>query len=228
MMQPPESLTVINEVRDLGVFVVYDIIVGASNTSYPEGLEREVESAVGEARRALSLAALKDNPVIRAYRDFYWRVLKIDPTKQRPAQEALLRRILRGEPLPRISPAVDAGNAASIKYLVPIGLYDIGKISGRTLYLRRARRGEVFRPVGGRPFELADNQIVLASGGQILHVYPYRDSIDTVVDERTRDFLVVIAGAPGVERERLVGAALYLRKLFSLLGGIAVGEIRTA
>jgi phosphoenolpyruvate synthase (EC 2.7.9.2) len=218
-------VAVVNEVRELGVFVAYDVVLGVDNTRYTAELEEEISRAVAETRQTLSIDMLKGHPIIRAYRDFYWRVLGIDPTKQRPAQEALLRRILRGEPLPRISPVVDAGNAASIKYLVPIGLYDLAKIRGDALRIRMSRKGEVFRPIGGTPYEL-DNQIVLASNGQILHVYPYRDSVETKIDSSTRDVLVVIAGVPGVEEERLVKTAYYLRRLLSLLGGAAPGEVR--
>lgn len=94
------DLEIINEVKNLGVFIVYDVIKGVDNSTYPPELEREIKSAVEEARRLYSLDALKEHSIIRAYRDFYWRVLKIDPTKQRPSQEALLRRILRGGDLP--------------------------------------------------------------------------------------------------------------------------------
>jgi DNA/RNA-binding domain of Phe-tRNA-synthetase-like protein len=217
--------TVVNEAGELGVFVAYDVVLGVDNTRYTAELEEEISMAVAEVRQTLSLETLKDHPVVRAYRDFYWRVLGIDPTKQRPAQEALLRRVLRGEPLPRISPVVDAGNAASVKYMVPVGLYDLAKIRGGVLRIRMSRKGEVFRPIGGSPYEL-DNQIVLASDSQILHVYPYRDSVETKIDPSTRDVLVVVAGVPGVEEERLVKTAHYLRKLLSLLGGAAPGEVR--
>ncbi|MGC8993848.1 MAG: B3/B4 domain-containing protein [Pyrobaculum sp.] len=220
-------MEIVNEVRNLGVFVAYDVITGVDNTRYVPQLEEEVRRVVEEVRRTLSLDTLKDHLIIRAYRDFYWRVLGIDPTKQRPAQEALLRRVLRGEPLPRINPAVDAGNVASIKYMVPIGLYDIAKIRGGVLRIRFSRKGEVFRPIGGSPIEL-DNQIVLASDGQILHIYPYRDSVETKIEESTRDILVVVAGVAGIGEERLVETARYLRRLLSLLGGAPAGEIRLA
>lgn len=220
-------MEIVNQVRELGVFVTYATVENVNNTAYVPPLEEEISRAVEEARRILSLEALKDHPVIRAYRDFYWRVLNIDPTKQRPAQEALLRRVLRGEPLPRINPVVDAGNAASIKFMVPIGLYDLDKVHGEVLHIRRARKGEVFRPIGGAPMEL-EGQIVLASDGQILHVYPYRDGVDTKIEENTKRVLIVVAGVAGVEPERLLNATVYLAKLLSLIGGRLVGEIKSA
>ncbi len=221
------DLEIINEVKNLCVFIVYDVIKGVDNSTYPPELEREIKSAVEEARRLYSLDALKEHSIIRAYRDFYWRVLKIDPTKQRPSQEALLRRILRGGDLPRISPVVDIGNAVSIKYLVPIGLYDISKIRGGKLRLRLSERGELFYPIGGGVEEL-EGQIVLAAGGQILHVYPYRDSVETKIDVSTRDVLAVVAGVRGVDLQRLIDAANALRRFFKILGGEPVGDIKSA
>lgn len=218
---------IVNEVRDLGAFIAYYVVRGVDNTKYPPELEIEIKTAVEETRRLYNLETLKDNPVIRAYRDFYWKVLKIDPTKQRPSQEALLRRVIRGENLPRISPVVDSGNIVSIRHLVPIGLYDLSKIRENTLKLRLSEKGEVFYPIGGHPEEL-DGQIVLAAGRQILHVYPYRDSVETKIDVSTKDVLVVVAGVKGVEASRLVEAANDLKKLFKLLGGEAEGEIELA
>jgi len=74
-----------------------------------EQLKRRVEA---EIRGRLTLEQVKDHPVFRAYRDFYWR-LGIDPTKDRPAGEALVRRILSGRPLPTINSAVDCYTLAS-------------------------------------------------------------------------------------------------------------------
>ncbi|MEM0468386.1 MAG: phenylalanine--tRNA ligase beta subunit-related protein, partial [Pyrobaculum sp.] len=119
------------------------------------------------------------------------------------------------------------GNAASVKYMVPIGLYDVAKIRGGPLRIRMSRKGEVFHPIGGSPMEL-ENQIVLAADGQILHIYPYRDSVETKIEEGTRDVLVVVAGVAGVGEERLVQTAKYLRGLLSLLGGVPAGEITLA
>lgn len=73
-----------------------------------------------ELRKDYTLEALKDNPLIRCYRDFYWRI-GIDPTKQRPSAEALLRRVLAGKDLPSINNVVDSYNLASIITLIPYG-----------------------------------------------------------------------------------------------------------
>lgn len=214
-----------NLVSEVGVRIAYQVVIGINNKERPKELDELVKSVEDEVRRKYKLEELKENPIIRIYRDFYWR-MGIDPTKQRPAQEALLRRVLRGEDLPRINPAVDIGNAASMKYLVPVGLYDIDKIGGDVLELRWSR-GELFRPIGGRPFEV-NGQIILAKGDTVIHVYPYRDSELTKVDERTRNVLIVVAGLRGVSDDVLVECSKFISTAYEMMLGGKSGEIKLA
>ncbi|MCD6591402.1 MAG: hypothetical protein J7K78_00090, partial [Thaumarchaeota archaeon] len=70
-----------------------------------EELEKFKLEVYERIRSRFRLEDLKDEPLIRAYRDFFWRI-GIDPTKIRPASEALIRRILSGKGLPRINTLV--------------------------------------------------------------------------------------------------------------------------
>ncbi len=83
-----------------------------------------------EIRRSFpTLDQIKSYPIFRCYRDFFWRV-GIDPTKNRPAAEALTRRVVSGKDLPTINTLVDSYNLASIKTSVAIAAFDLNKISG--------------------------------------------------------------------------------------------------
>ena len=179
-------------------------------------------------RRRLSIESLKDHPVVRAYRDFYWRI-KIDPTKTRPSSEALARRVLAGRPFPRINNVVDGGNLASLETLIPIGLYDVDRVESLTLKIRLSRGGEVFRPIGGGEEVLREGMVILASNGQVLHLYPHRDSVETMIREDTRRVLVLAAGVPGVG-EDLVGeaAAKTVEYILTFAGGEHDGSYRLA
>ena len=215
-----------NLVSDAGVRIAYQEVLGIDNTSRPREVDDLVKSVVDEVRSKYRLEELKDNPIIRIYRDFYWRVIGIDPTKQRPAQEALLRRVLRGEDLPRINSAVDIGNAASMKFLVPVGLYDIDKIGSDVLELRWSK-GELFRPIGGKPVAV-NNQIILAKGDLVVHVYPYRDSELTKVDINTKNVLIVVAGLKGVSDDVLIGCSKFIASAYEKILGGKPGEVKLA
>ncbi|MFN4336915.1 MAG: B3/4 domain-containing protein [Candidatus Nitrosocaldus sp.] len=131
---------------------------------------------------------LKNHPVVRALRDFYWR-LGIDPTKVRPSSEALARRFLTGS-IPKINNVVDAGNIASIETLVPIGIYDLAAVKG-SLILRRATNNEEFVDITGKVSMLKGNEIVLADDIGVVHVFPHRDALRTSVNDHTSRVLIV-------------------------------------
>jgi DNA/RNA-binding domain of Phe-tRNA-synthetase-like protein len=167
----------------------------------------DISKHVAALRQGLryDLESLKDNPIVRAYRDFYWRI-GIDPTKTRPASEALLRRFLKNQNLPKINNVVDAGNISSVKTLVPIGLYDMNGIVGK-LNLRSAKNGERFTDITGNTETLQENEIVLADEFGILHLFPHRDSQRTMVNANTKKILIVGCGVPGVPRSIVDAAA---------------------
>ncbi|MGC8569862.1 MAG: B3/B4 domain-containing protein [Caldivirga sp.] len=210
-----------SSLSDLELSMAVGVVVGVNNRVNPPELSKIISDVEANVKGSMSIESLKDDELIRLYRNFYWR-LGIDPTKQRPAQEALIRRILKGDGLPRINPLVDIGNVASVKYKVPIGLYDLRRI-GQVEYivLRRAADGELFTPLGSPKMELSRNQIVLATNdGRILHVYPYRDSELTKVDEFTSDVLIIVAGIKNVNDNVLLNALSEIEALCeSLLNG---------
>ncbi|MGH9879474.1 MAG: B3/B4 domain-containing protein, partial [Nitrososphaerales archaeon] len=132
----------------------------------------------------VSKETLKDHSTVRALRDFYWR-MGIDPTKVRPSSEALARRFLTNNSIPKINNVVDAGNIASIETLVPIGIYDADKIVG-SVALRLANSNEEFIDISNAKHTLQGKEIVLSDSNGVMHVFPYRDSLRTRVTEQTK------------------------------------------
>ncbi len=161
---------------------------------------------VQEFREHLNLATLKDEPLLRAYRDFYWRV-GIDPTKIRPASEALLRRVLQGKEFPRINTLVDAYNLASMKTRIAIAVFDADHLQG-DLAMRLAREGESFLGIGmDRPVVLRGIEVVVEDSKELVAIYPYRDADATKVTTATRDTVFMTCGVSGIPMEVLREAA---------------------
>ena len=212
----PEGLVEVEEpARKLGIVVAVMTACGPGAAA-GGGLEEEIEELLRWARSAYSLERLREDPVVRAYRKFYWRI-GVDPTKTRPSSEALLRRALRGK-WPRINPVVDAGNIASARSLVPIGLYDMDRLSP-PLRLAVSRGGEEFHPIGGNVERLPPGlPILVDSRGRVLHLYPHRDSRETMIRPETRRLLALAAGVPGVGEDRLRLALETLARLLARLG----------
>jgi len=174
-----------------------------------------------EARAKYAIETLKDDPTVRAYRDFYWK-LDIDPTKTRPAGEALLRRVLHGDELPRISTVVDAYNLGSMETIVPISGFDGGLLI-LPFQVRFAQNGELFTGIGmNKPMLLTSKMLVLTDETQILCVYPYRDSESTKITGKTKNAVIVGYGAPGIGDDQLKQAA---ETTLEYIKQVAGGEI---
>jgi len=169
-------------------------------------LESEIEAFCETLRAEWAGRSPAEIPALRPAREFY-RLFGIDPTKTRPSSEALLRRLLRGKPLPKISNAVDLGNFMALRFLLPIGLYDADKIDGGVRLEAGAagrsyvgvRKAEVH--LGGRPV-LTDDRGPFGN--------PTADSLRTAVDESTRALWMVVfapASVPLTEMESNLAVA---------------------
>ncbi len=171
-----------------------------------ERLDAFVPLLVREFREHLRLETLKDEPHLRAYRDFYWRV-GIDPTKIRPASEALLRRVLQGKELPRINTLVDAYNLASMKTSIAIAAFDAAHTHG-DIRMRLARGGESFLGIGMEaPVVLKGVEVVCEDDEGLVAIYPYRDAHRTRVTTATTETVFMTCGVPGIDTPALVAAA---------------------
>ena len=169
-------------------------------------LEKFKVEVMRQVRNDYNLDSVKDHPTFRAYRDFFWSI-KIDPTKIRPAAEALIRRILAGKPLPSINTLVDAYNLASIKTRIALATFDADKLEG-DLLMRFAEEGEQFYGIGmKKPLILKGGEIVVSDDKKLIAVYPYRDADNTKVTEETENIMMLVCGVPGIPKENLENAS---------------------
>ncbi|MEM3622307.1 MAG: phenylalanine--tRNA ligase beta subunit-related protein [Candidatus Bathyarchaeia archaeon] len=199
--------------------VLYNVRVEKEN----ERINRLKKSVYEEVRAKYSIETLKDYLTVRAYRDFYWR-LGIDPTKTRPSGEALLRRVLHGDELPRISTVVDAYNLASMKTIIPISGFDRDRLNP-PFHVRFANNGEVFTGIGmSKPIALTDKMLVLADERQVICIYPYRDADYTKITEQTKNVVIVGYGVPGINENQLSEA---VETTLSYIKAVSGGEIQT-
>ena len=149
---------------------------------------------------------LRDDPEFRAYRDFFWK-LGIDPTKNRPAAEALIRRVLRDRPIPKINTWVDAYNLVSITTAVPIASFDSDLLEGNLL-MREAKAGETFLGIAmDKPVVLSGGEAVIQDDKRLVAIYPYRDADYSKVSQDTKNVLMLMCGAPGITRTTLNASA---------------------
>jgi len=136
---------------------------------------------------------------IAAVRTMYKRV-GLDPTKTRPSSEALLRRVRKGDSLPRINSMVDVCNWCSLEFQLPYGLYDAAHIDG-DVELRIGRAGESYPGIRKDAVHV-DGRIALADRlGPFGN--PTSDSSRTMVTTATTQAMLVVFAPVEIDARQL-------------------------
>jgi DNA/RNA-binding domain of Phe-tRNA-synthetase-like protein len=182
-----------------------------------EGADAGLPEADRCVPEGVDLESLKEHPVAAAYRKLSWSV-GIDPTKNRPAGEALARRILQGKGIPSIHPLVDAYNLASARTLVPLGAYDLDHLRP-PVRVALAGPGLNFHGIGRDREPVAEDRIVyLDDSGQVCGVFLWRDAHETRVREASSRVLVLAVGGDPLPIQTGLSALAVVAELAPLVG----------
>jgi DNA/RNA-binding domain of Phe-tRNA-synthetase-like protein len=154
-----------------------------------------------DAPLAAAEAAVRINPPAEttAVRTMYKRA-GIDPTKTRPSSEALLRRVRKGDTLPRINSMVDVCNWCSFEFQLPYGLYDAAQIQG-DVTLRIGRDGESYPGIRKDDVHVGGRIALIDTIGPFGN--PTSDSARTMVTTATTRGLLVVFAPREVDAARL-------------------------
>ena len=156
--------------------------------------------AAAEAAMRDDVRSVRLQPDLDAVRAMYKRV-GIDPTKTRPSSEALLRRVRKGESLPRINSMVDVCNWCSLEFQLPYGLYDAAHIAGDCVEMRLGRGGESHPGIRKDAVHVAGRITLADAAGSFGN--PTSDSARTMVTSATTSALLVVFAPVGASGARL-------------------------
>jgi len=117
------------------------------NSEYSATLWEEIKDMTQWLRDNYSTDSVKQRSGILATREGYKACGK-DPSRYRPSNEQLCRRLLQGKDLYTVSTVVDLINLASIKYAYSIGGFDYDKIEGDKVVLGVGKEGEPYEGIG--------------------------------------------------------------------------------
>ena len=140
----------------------------------------DFELEVARATQAARSGTVGDVSRARAL----YRRFGVDPTRVRPSSEALLRRLKKGEPLPRVNSLVDVANAMSVRLQVPVGLYDMDKARGDELSIRLGAEGEGYEGIRKEHVNVAGRLCVADAEGPLGN--PSADSARTMITTDTQ------------------------------------------
>lgn len=189
------------------------------NTPYNKELWQEIEDMGEHFRATLDTESLKDMASIAATRRVYKACGK-DPSRYRPASEALIRRMLQGKELYQRDTLVDLVNLASIAFGYSIGGFDADKFVGDTLTLGIGREGEPYEGIGRGMLNIHGLPVYRDTEGGV--GTPTSDNERTKMTLETRHLVVLINGYDGNEqrvRENAEYIQTLLRKYCQSNGG---------
>ncbi|BCS34635.1 hypothetical protein TBR22_A38630 [Luteitalea sp. TBR-22] len=199
---------------DVADIVVPAVIVRRGVTCHPH--DPRLDAPLAAAAEALRSAVGLEEP-LAATRTMYKR-MGVDPTKTRPSSEALLRRVRKGEPLPRVNGLVDIVNWCSVETQISFGLYDLAKVE-RPVTLRLGAAGEGYDGIRKDRVNVEGRLALVDAQGPFGN--PTSDSARTMTTPDTRDVLVVLY-VPAVMPRALGERALALtrERLATFAGGV--------
>ena len=179
------------------------------NSQFCEELWKEIEAMGEKFRKELTTESLKELESIAATRRVY-RACGKDPSRYRPASEALIRRMLQGKNLYQCDTLVDLVNLASIAFGYSIGGFDADKFVGDTLTLGIGKEGEPYEGIGRGMLNIAGLPVYRDVMGGV--GTPTSDNERTKMTLETRHLVVLINGYDGNEM-RVRQNAEYIQQL---------------
>ena len=181
------------------------------------------EQAAVKARLPASLSEL---PALAAWRAAFRR-FGVDPTKYRCAAEALLRRLSKSGDIPSINTLVDIGNLVSIRYALPLAVFDWRAVTG-TVTVHHATGNERFTELGSADYLHPEpGEVVFSDETEMVLArrWCWRQSAESAAQPDTTNVLIVIEAHHATGQTDVAQAVTDLAALLKAYTG---GEITTA
>jgi DNA/RNA-binding domain of Phe-tRNA-synthetase-like protein len=202
---------------------------GLSNGPSPDALCAEYAAEQEAVRERIGVTPLSQIPSLAAWRSVF-RSFGLDPTQYRGAAEALLRRLTKKGEIPSVNTLVDIGNLVSIRYALPIALFDLRATTG-TITVRFASGDERYTTLNeageAQPAHPEPGEVIFSyeTGLVVARRWCWRQSDESAMREDSKRALVTVEAHHEGGRADVTAA---LADLQSLLGRYAGGEYLTA
>lgn len=179
------------------------------NSPYDSALWVEIKAQSTKLKATHTTQSIKDITSVCATRHIY-RLAGKDPSRYRPAAEALMRRIIQDKELYQISTLVDIINLASIVYGYSIGGFDTQRFNGDKLVLGIGKADEPYLGIGRGAINIAGMPVYRDANGGV--GTPTSDHERTKITPETRHVTILINGYDG-DLSRVTETSDYLKTL---------------
>jgi DNA/RNA-binding domain of Phe-tRNA-synthetase-like protein len=199
---------------------------GVDNTHPSKEIDDFLIQAVEEMKNNFVGDKAQEHPRIKPWRTVFSK-LGISGSKFQGSVESMARRVLKGDPFPKINPLVDLYNSVSLRFLVPMGGHDLDTIEGN-IYLRFAEGWEPFTPMGGgETVRVSKGELVYRDDREVLtRNWVWRQCEKDKATEETKNIFIPIDVLGEVGRERADEIIQELSKMIpKYLGGALFSTI---
>ena len=189
---------------------------GLTNGPSPADLVDAFRAEQAAVLARIGETPLSELPSLAAWRRAF-RAFGVDPTAYRSAAEALLRRLTKQGSIPSINTLVDIGNLVSIRFALPVAVFDQRAVSGTTT-VRFATGGETFTDLGSGELESPDpGEVIFADGAGLVSArrWCWRQSKESASSPATTAVLVTVEGHHDGAARDVAAAAADLESLLT-------------
>jgi DNA/RNA-binding domain of Phe-tRNA-synthetase-like protein len=193
--------------------------VGVTNRPAPAELTAAFGAEQASVRERIGETPLSELPTLAAWRSAF-RDFGVNPTKYRSAAEALLRRLTKQGELPSINALVDLANLVSIRYALPVAVFDQRAVIGGTT-VRLAYGGERWADLGSSETQHPEpGEVIFSDDDEQVSArrWCWRQSRASAAREDTTEILVTVEGHHEAAPDDIDRA---LRDLEALVGSYA-------
>ncbi len=164
---------------------------------------------------------LQDKPLIdvegiKEWRQIFKKTGK-DPNRYRHSAEALYRRIKKQNYLSTINSAIDLNNFFSLQYEVPIGIYNLDKLTGKEIQLKIASENETYTGLNSRENSLEN--LIVSCDQKGAFGSPFVDSDRAPVNNCTKNAIQIVYLKPSLPIEEANRLTDSLMKMFLQIHG---------
>lgn len=178
-------------------FVGAAITADVCNSQHSDELWKDISAFGEKLKKEETTESIKKLSTIEATRRVY-RACGKDPSRYRPAAEALMRRMIAGKGLYQVDTLVDLINLASMVSGYSIGGFDAEKIEGSMLTLGIGRKDEPYEGIGRGLINIEGLPVYRDKKGGV--GTPTSDNERTKLDLSTHKLLVLVNGYDGNEK----------------------------
>ncbi len=205
-----------------GVILAHGLRGGAT----PEALRALYQAEQQSILARIGTTPLSEIASLAAWRSAF-RAFGVDPTQYRCAAEALLRRLTKKGDIPSINSLVDIGNCVSIRYALPVAIFDAGALQG-AVTVKFAAGSERFTPLGEAAVEHPEpGEVIFADETDLVIArrWCWRQSEESAARETTTDAIITVEAQQTEGRAAVESALTDLR---TLLHDYAGGSFQSA